>query len=119
MRAFGAYAFAVQDKLERIGFNRSLFTQPCGIRAQGTTGATCHMLSIRSHIGLLKLSVNREGHIMLLRFRTQDGFNHYFFLRFRKRFPISLLALATRPDLSETAGTLFGGFKFASKRRDS
>jgi len=59
--ALSADAFAVQDKLERIRF-RSLFTQPCGTKAQGKTGAACHMLPLYSHIGLLKLRVDRGAH---------------------------------------------------------
>ena len=60
--AMSAYAFAVQDKLERIRFRGSLFTQPCGTKAQGKTGAACHMLPLYSHIGLLKLRVDRGAH---------------------------------------------------------
>lgn len=63
---------------------------------------------------ILKLNLWRDA----LR-RGYSEINHSFGLRFFVVFPIYPLALATRPDLSETAGTLFGGFKIASNRRDS
>lgn len=97
-KALTAYAFAVQDKLERIRFRGSLFTQPCGIKAQGKTGAACHMLPLHSHIGLLKLRVDREDYF------TQRSGNFKVNDHLKLSLTFVLVAKTTRSNAKQGSG---------------